>query len=158
MIKKSLFLGIYSIIVFLTALAFMICDFVMDINVLVHPILNFLLIVFGGFGLFNLVVGFIKKYPAYFFLSGILISLSALYVLLSAVDPWWIAIITFVVICIIFVCLSLVVCGNKTENIALNKSSEYKTYEERKEIKEEQDRIEREVEEENLPKIKTFKD
>ena len=156
--KSTKIIGIFSIAIFLIALAVMICQFVMGFDFLFHPILNFLLIVFAGFGLFNLISGFVKKYPAYFFLSAILIGLSALYVLLVTVSAWWVAVVSCVVLIILIACLSLIVCGNRTEDIALNKDPEYKNYEERKVEKQQADELERKTEEENLPQIKSFKD
>ena len=67
---------------------------------------------------------------------------------------WWAIAIIDVVIVILGVFLSLLVAGNKTEDIALNEKPEYKNYQQRK--------VERELEESGesveLPKIKSFED
>ena len=55
---------------------------------------------------------------------------------------------TKIVVTLIF---SLIIAGNKTEDIALNKSSDYKNYKERKLPKSQS-------QEEKLPELKSFKD
>jgi protein-S-isoprenylcysteine O-methyltransferase Ste14 len=94
-------------------------------------------------------LAFLKKSPWYFFLSAILFGLSALYLLLSLVKPWWISIIVLLVLFGIFAVLSYIRCGNKTEDIALNKSEDYKNYKDRK-----NEDLE---EKEEIPQLKSFK-
>ena len=67
---------------------------------------------------------------------------------------WWVALVILVVTVMIFPVISIIVCGNKTEDIALNKSEDYKNYEQRKAEKEAEEAAK---EPEPLPEIKSFK-
>ena len=154
--KNRMILGVCSIAIFVLALAFMIIDWVLPLGFLVHPVLNCVAILFLGFGIMTLVLAFKKKSPWYMFLSAGLIGLVALYVLLARVlSAWWIELVVTLAIFAIFAILSVTMFGNKTEDIALNKSPEYKNYEQRKAEKQ---AAEAEKEEEPLPEIKSFKD
>lgn len=142
-----------SIGIFVIALAFMICDWAIPISLLYHPVLNFVSIIFIGFGIMALIYGFKRKVPFYFFLSALLLGLVVFYVLFYYL-VWWIGLIAFVVISFIISIFSFIVVGNKTEEIALNKSPEYKNYKERQA---EKDAIEASKDAEELPEIKSFK-
>ena len=65
------------------------------------------------------------------------------------------AVISLIVVWAIFAIVSIIICGNQTENIALNKSSNYKDYKQRKVEKEES---EKEKGKEEIPTLKSFKD
>ena len=129
--KKQLAVSLYSILVIIVALAFALCDFLIPLNIWTHPALNFLFVLCIGFGILTIVFGTVKGSPWYFFLSSILFGLALIYVLLQYI-PWWIGLIITVSIWIIFAIISFISSGNKTENIALNESDEYKTYAQRK--------------------------
>lgn len=155
--KLKTVVGISSIAIVVLALTFMIVDWAVPLNLFTHPVLNFLAIIFIGFGIMTLVLAFMKKSQWFIFLSAILTGLFALYLLLNllGLNAWWIAVVIMVAIWIIYAILSITVFGYKTENIAKNKSPEYKNYEQRKA---EKAAAEAEKEEEPLPEIKSFKD
>ena len=69
---------------------------------------------------------------------------------------WWLIVIVDAVIAILFVVISFMTAGSRTEDIALNKSPDYKNYEQRSAEREEKEK----AEEENYvpPEIKSFKD
>lgn len=142
-----------SIAILLASLIVMICDWAIPLNLWTHPILNFFAVLFFGFSILCLVLGILKKSPWYFFLFATLISLVAFYVIIQYV-VWWIALIVALVDCLIIALLSLIVAGNRTENIALNNDPEYKDYKTRKAEKE---AMEQNAEPEKLPEIKSFK-
>lgn len=133
--KKTAVL-ITSIAILLVSLTVFLCDVFIGFNIGVHPVLNFLFCLAGGFGIFTLILGAIKKSPLYFFIGAFLLGLAILYVLLQ-ITFWWVAVISVVIIWIIFAIVCIIICGNQTENIALNKSSDYKNYKQRKAEKEE---------------------
>lgn len=147
--KQNKIFLIVSVLILVCSLAFLLLNQFTFKDFLVHPILNFLLFNAVCFGVLDIVLAIKGKSPWYFFLSGILFGLSVLYVLLDQVDPWWIALITLFVLFGVFALLSYIVCGNKTEDIALNKSDDYKNYKERGKEKVE--------EKEEIPVLKSFK-
>ena len=103
-----------------------------------------------------MVLAFKNASPWFFFVSAILLGIAAFYVLIQYV-AWWICLIIVFVDWGIFAVTSYMVAGNQTENIALNKSPDYKTFEERK--AEEKAKEEKEEKPEKpLPQIKSFKD
>lgn len=156
--KKNLLLGIISICIFVFALTFTILNAVLPFKFLTHPALNFFLCLFVGFGIMTLVLAFKNRSPWFFFLTAILLGLSALYVTLYYLTSlWWLCIIIFVVILAVVALTSIMVAGNKTEEIALNKSPDYKTFEQRKTEEQEKD-ANTEKTEKPLPQIKSFKD
>jgi predicted membrane protein len=145
---------VVSIIILLVSLTITLCDaLIIDFDLWVHPILTFLFFVASQLGLFVLVKGVNNKSPWQFFLSCGLLSLALLYVLIQYVFVW-LAIVIVIVFVGVMALLSLAVCGNKTENIALNKDPEYKDYKTRMAEKKAQE--DNEVKEE--VKIKSFKD
>lgn len=152
--KSRIVLGVISILIFAVALTFMILDWTLPLNFLTHPILNLLGILFTGFGIMAFVLAFTNKSVWFLFVGAIALGLVLLYVLLNCV-VWWIAIICLIVFWCMCAVLSITVFGNRTENIALNKSPDYKTYEERKAEKAE---AEKKQPEEELPTIKSFKE
>ncbi len=152
--KKQLIGSVIALVIVLASLAVMICDWAIPLNIYVHPILTFLMCLFGGLGLMCLVYGFMGKSPWYFFLSAILIGLSGFYIAVNNL-VWWISLIIVFVFWAVMGILSYMSAGNKTEDIALNKSSEYKDYKTRKAEKEAAEAAE---EPKELPKIKSFKD
>ena len=145
---------IVSLLIVVASLVVTILDWTMPLNLFIHPLLNFLLFVFAGLGLYVFVLGFAKKSPAYFFLSAILLDLSFLYVLISYSVEWYICLVCVIVLPVIVMLLSLIVNGNKTEDIALNDNDDYKNYQDRKAEEEAKKSTE---EKEELPEIKSFK-
>ena len=154
--KRNLLLGIISICILVLSLAFALVDAIVPLNLWTHPVLNFLFGIFVGFGIMTLVLAFRKALPWFFFVSAILLSLAGLYVVCQYF-VWWICIIIIVVFLAIFAVVSLMTAGNMTENIALNKSPDYKTFEQRK-AEEKEKASGEEKTEKPLPKIKSFKD
>lgn len=154
--NKQLSISIASIAILVVSFAVMLLDAIIPLNIWLHPILTFLFCNFIGFGIICLILGFSKKSPWYFFISAILIGLAFVYAFAcSAPEYWWISVVAVVVIWIIFAVLSFMVSGNQTEDIAINKSSSYKNYEQRKI---EREKAESKKEEKSLPEIKSFKD
>lgn len=152
--KKSVVLGCISICVLLAALTFALLDAFVPFTFwrYSHPVLNFLFCILLGFGVMTLVFAFRMQSPWYFFLSSVLLGLAFFYVLIQYV-VWWICLLIVVVVWSIFGVISFMSAGNKTEDIALNKSSDYKTFEQRKAEEKSEEKPEKE-----LPEIKSFKD
>ena len=144
--------AIASLIVIVISLVVMLFDIFVPLNFWTHPVLNFLFCLFIGFGVICMAFGFTKSSPWYFFLSAILLGLSLIYALIHYID-WWVGLIIVCCVWVIFAIISFIIAGNKTEDIALNKSPDYKTYEERKKLKD----IKTTTKEEEIPKIKSFK-
>ena len=154
--KKRLAVSIAAIAILVVSLAVALCDALIPLDIWVHPILTFLFCIFVGFGVMCLVFGFTKKSPWYFFLSAIFLGLAFVYAFCCSVpDFWWISLIVVAVIWAIFAILSFMSSGSHSEDIALNKSPDYKNYEQRKADRE---RAESEKQPEPLPEIKSFKD
>jgi ABC-type multidrug transport system fused ATPase/permease subunit len=151
--NKRLVLGLTSIAVILVSLAVMLVDIFAPLNLWTHPVLNLLFCMFVGFGILTLVLAVKSKSPWYFFLSAFLLGLALFYALMQYVK-WWIALVVLLLLLIVVAIISVIVAGNKTEDIALNKSAEYKDYKQRREEK-----IAKEENEqpEELPQIKSFK-
>ena len=154
--KKNLLLGILSICIFVLSLTFAIIDWAVPLKVWTHPILNFLFALCIGFGIMSFALACVKRSPWYFFLSAILIGLAALYVTLQYI-VWWLCLIIIIVFMAVTSITSIMVAGNKTEEIALNKSPDYKTFEQRKAEEKEKEASEEKIEK-PLPQIKSFKD
>ena len=150
---KKIVYTITSSLIVLFALAFCILDWKLKIDFGYHPILSFLFVIFAGFGIVVLVLAFQAKSPWFFFTSAIMVGLSVFYVMFYY-TRYWVAIIVTVGIWALFAILSIVICGNTTENIALNKSPDYKDYKQRRAEKLE---AEANKPEEELPEIKSFK-
>lgn len=146
---------IASIAILVVSLVVTLCDALVPLNIWVHPILTFLFCAFVGFGAMLLACAFIKHSPFYFFLSAGLLGLALFYAVINYTE-WWIALIALFVTWGVFACLSFLVNGNKTEDIALNKSENYKNYEQRRAEKQAAEAKEEENPKE-LPKIKSFK-
>jgi len=154
--KKQLALSVSSIAILVVSLVVMLLDIFIPIDLWVHPILTFLFCVFIGFGIMCLALGFSEKSPWFFFLSAILLGLAFIYAFVCSVSEyWWISLVVVAVVWAIFAVLSFMSAGNRTEDIALNKSPEYKNYEQRKA---EREKAESEAKPETLPEIKSFKD
>lgn len=153
--KSRLVIGIISIIILVASVAITLCDAFIPWNIWIHPILTFLFCIFVGFGILLICVGFIKKSVWFFFLSSLLIGFALIYAIAMTIDKWWVGFIIVPVVWAIFGILSVLRNGNHTEDIALNKSPDYKDYEQRKAEKEQLEASEPVKE---LPKIKSFKD
>lgn len=152
-IKKKGYL-LSSILIILSALVFCVLDWTLVLNFCLHPITNFLFVLFIGFGFLTLILAVKNKSPWFFFVSAIFLGLSAFYVSIFYV-VYWVSIIITISLLAVFVILSLIICGSKTEDIALNKSPDYKNYQQRKE---EKAILESEKPQEDIPVIKSFKD
>ncbi len=151
--KKQLILSIASIAILLISLAVMLCDFLVPLNIWIFPVLTFLFCLFIGFGIMSLILGFYYRSPWYFFLSAILLGLALFYAVIQYVT-WWICLVVLLVLWAIVAIVSYMSSGNKTEDIALNKSPEYKNYNQRKA---EKLKAEAEKEPDEMPEIKSFK-
>ncbi len=152
--RKQLAYGIVSIVILIAALTLTLCDALIPLNIWVHPVLTFLFALFVGFGLMCLVLGIAKKSAWYLFLAAILLGLSLFYALIHYIK-WWLVLIILVVLWLIVSIFCFLIATHKTESIALNKSSDYKNYVQRKEEKAAADK--ESAEKEELPQIKSFK-
>ena len=151
--KIYLIIALISVIL---SVAFMVVNYLVFPLFLVHPVLNAIALLSLILSITSFVVAIKNKAPVYFMLGGFLLSLVTLYLLLALViELWWIAVVCTVAVLVVTMLLSYIVAGNKTEDIALNKSPEYKNYEQRKAEKE---ALEKGKEPEELPEIKSFKD
>ncbi len=151
--RKQLVYGIVSIVILLASLSLTLCDALIPLNIWVHPALTFVFALAVGFGAMCVVLGVAKKSAWYIFLAAILLGIALFYVLIHYIK-WWLVLITIVVFWLIIRVICFLIINNNTENIALNKSKDYKNYEERCA---EKATTESDVKPEDLPKIKTFK-
>lgn len=151
--KKRLTLCIISVAILVCSLVVMLCDLLIPLSFWTHPVLNFLFCMALGFGVMALVVGVKEKAPWQFLVSACLLGLSLFYLLIQYLE-WWVCLIICLVFVIIVSLLSTMRSGNKTEDIALNETKDYKNYQQRREEKIEEES--KTVEE--LPQIKSFKD
>ncbi len=152
--KKQLAVTLVCIAVLVVSLVITLLDALVPLKIWVHPALTFLFCLCVGFGVLLSVLGFARKSVFYFFLSAILLGLALVYALSNYID-WWIGVIVVAVVWAIFGCVSFIANGNRTEDIALNKSPDYKDYKQRKAEKEAAEQAE---EKKELPEIKSFKD
>lgn len=153
--KNTINIVICSIILIVSAILMILAIAIKEFTLFSHPILAFLFSLNVGLVLLNLVNGIIYKSTVCFMLFSATLLYVATYSLIEFANLiWWAIAIIDVVIVILGVFLSLLVAGNKTEDIALNEKPEYKNYQQRK--------AERELEESGesveLPKIKSFED
>ena len=154
--KKNLIVGISILAVLFISLTFLLLNVFIPFTLWVHPVLNFLFVMFVGFGILTLVAGFKTKNPWFFFWASVLLGLSMFYVLLNYMKLWWIVLIILVVFWAAMAVMSIMRVGS-VEDVSLNKSPEYKTYDQRK--AEEAAKAETEEKEEKpLPTLKSFKD
>lgn len=152
--QKTIYL--VSISILIVSLVITLLDAFIPLNIWVHPILTFLFCLAVGFGILCVVLAFIKKSAWCFFVSSILLGLSFIYAFsCSLKSKWWISLIIVVIVWAILALSSIMHAGNKTEDISLNKSEEYKNYQQRKL---EREQAEKEKQEEPLPEIKSFSD
>ncbi len=154
--KSQLVTSIASIAIFLISLAVMICDFVIPLDLWTHPILTFIFCLSVGFFVLSILLGMVKKSVWYLFLGAICVTFSIIYPF-AHTDFWWIGIIVTIVSWALIAIISYILMGSRTEDIALNKSPEYKNYKQRAAEKQEAEKAEQELQEE-LPQIKSFKD
>ena len=153
--KRNIVLGVVSICILLVALTLALLEALVPFQIwpgFSHPTLDFLLCIFVGFGVMTLVFAFEKRSPWYFFLTASLLAPALFYVLIHFI-PWWICLIVVFVLWAVSAIVSFMRAGNQTEDIALNKSPDYKNYEQRKAEESKEEKPEKE-----LPKIKSFKD
>ena len=152
--KKQLAVTLVGIAILVVSLTMTLLDALVPLEIWLHPALTFLFCICVGFGVLLTVLGFVNKSVFYFFLSSILLGLALVYALSNYID-WWIGVIVVAVVWAIFGCVSFIANGNRTEDIALNKSPDYKDYKQRKAEKEAAEQAE---EKKELPEIKSFKD
>lgn len=155
--KKQAVYSVAALAVIILALVLTILEWTEVFVICSHPVFMFFLVAAAGLGIIVTVQGAENKSPFRFFLAAVLFIYVASYALADFASlPWWIILIVDVVILILFVTVSFMVAGNKTEAIALNKSPDYKNYEERQAEREAKEK----AEEENYtpPEIKSFKD
>ena len=150
---RRLIVGIISIAIILVSLALVLVDIFIPVKIFSHTVLNLVLFMPTGFGLLCFVLALIDKSPWYFFLSAVLLGVALFYLLLHYIF-WWLSLIFAVLLISIIANLSIIFVGYKTEDIALNKSPDYKDYKQRKE---EKLMAEKEEKVEELPEIKSFK-
>lgn len=155
--KKNIGTIIASCAILVIAAVLMIVRWcVADFKFCSHPLFLFALVISVGFGVLELVLAVKYKSPFRFMLAAVLFAYAVSYSLADfAKMPWWLIMLIAVVVCGLFVGLSYVLCGNRTEEIALNESPDYKNYEQRRA---EREAAEKNEEEKELPKIKSFKD
>lgn len=154
--KSNVIFSIISLFILAVALTLTLLDALIPLGIWLHPALTFLFVNFAGFGIMVTVFAVMKKSPWFFFISALLIGFALFYVLIFYL-AWWLALIIVVAVWTDYAVLSLIIAGNQTENIALNKSEDYKTFEERN--AEQAAQAEKEPEEtQELPKLKSFKD
>lgn len=151
--KNQVLLSIISILIIIVAIAVMICDWAVPLNIFMHPVLTFFMIVFGGFGILCYALGGVKKSSWFFLIGAFQIGLVIIYVLICVRVYWYIALIVMLSFWTITGIVTFLVCGNKTEEIALNKSSNYKDYKQRNAEQQKDDNTKNE----ELPEIKSFK-
>ena len=154
--RNSVIMGIVAIAILCIALVFTLLDALIPIEFLIHPALNFLLIVFTGFGIMLAITGFVKKSTWFFFLGAALLGFALFYVLINFV-VWWLCLIIVPAFWGIFAIISVIRAGNMTESVALNNSDDYKTFDERKAEDAKNAKPDADDTEE-LPKLKSFKD
>ena len=154
--KSNVVMGIVAIAILCVALVFTLLDALIPIGLFIHPALNFLLIVFAGFGIMLAITGFIRKSTWFFFLGAELSGFALFYVLINFVI-WWLCLIIVLAFWAILAIVSIIRIGNMTESVALNDSDDYKTFDERKAEEAKNAKADAKTEEE-LPKLKSFKD
>ncbi len=155
--KKQLAYALSTLAVFLIALILTVLEWCKIFTLCSHPVFMFFLVVSAGLGVLATVRAFTEKSPFFFFLAAVLFMYLVSYCLADFVHMiWWLIAIVAIVIAVVFVVFSFITAGNKTEQIALNKSPDYKNYEQRRAEREEKEK----TEEENYvpPEIKSFKD
>ncbi len=135
--KNRLLTSLSSIAILLIALTVAVLDAVIPtFDLWVHPILTFIFVLFLGFGIMSLIMGFTRSSTWYFFLSAILLGFAFAYgFICTFMEFWWLAIIIVVVLWAVIALISIAFNGNKTEDIALNSRPDYKVYADRKKDK-----------------------
>ena len=147
---SALFIAVVSAV-------FAIIDGVKDWGITSHPILTFIFFACAGFSVLLLIAGIIRKYVWHIFCGACLALFVFVYAGFDVFNfKWWITLIIAFVLVIIFVGLSIIIAGRKTEEIALNDHVEYKDYKQRQAEKAEAEKL-AEENQEPLPEIKTFK-
>ncbi len=130
--KNRLVNGIVSILILIVSLALMIIDFVSPtVNILLHPVLTFLLGICVGFGVFYILLGLLRKSAFYTLGGAFCFGLALLYVL-SCLLVWWIGLIVVIVFWLVMGIVNTIVNGNSADDCAMNKEGDgYKPYAER---------------------------
>ena len=147
--KKNFLTAFLSIAIIIISLTFFIINVVKPLDIWTHPILNFLVLLFLGFGLLFTLKGFFSKSTITILFGSIMLSLSIFYITIQYL-PWYVALISSVCYALCISIISNTLYGNKND-YADNDSPDYKNYLERK-----MENV-NEKEKEDLPKIKSFK-
>lgn len=131
--KSKKDIAIVSVVLVLAVIVMVLRITVSGFAFFAHPIFAFLFVLCLGLGVLYLVNGIIYKSPVDFFMFALNFFFVLTYLLIDfAKLAWWAVLIIDVVAVVLSVFLSLVISGNRTEDIALNEKSGYKTYAERK--------------------------
>ena len=78
-------------------------------------ILNFFFVIFLGFGIIGILVGFVQKKTFSLFIGSILFSVGLFYALFNLFSIWWIALILCLVFIAIIAIISYICFGNKSD-------------------------------------------
>lgn len=147
--KKNLLTAFLSIAIIIISLSFFIVNVVKPLDIWTHPILNFLVLLFLGFGLMFTIKGFLSKSSITILFGSILLSLAIFYITIQYL-AWYVALISSVCYALCISIISNTLYGNKND-YADNDSLDYKNYLERKTEESNKE------DQEDLPKIKSFK-
>lgn len=150
--KNKMIVSIVSISILIFSVVVMLLDILIPLNFWTHPALNFFFCLFLGYSVLSFYFGFKNNAPWFVLLGAVLLGFALFYVVMQYLF-WWVGLIVALVLWGIVAILGCVRFFNKTEQV-LNDNSDYKTYEQRKAEKEE---LEKNIEKEELPKIKSFK-
>ena len=127
-----------ALIIVVVSLALMIITLILPIEKRVmHPLLFFVYSLSIGFGVMSLCYGIIRKSPVPFFLATLplLITLTISLIVFAKLI-WWAILVSDVVLLFVVMLISLILNGNRTEQIALNTDPNYKTFKEKEAEKE----------------------
>ena len=132
---------IISLCIVVLSLAFMIITLVLPVDQrIMHPLLLFVYALSIGFGILSICYGIIRKSPAYFFLAVLpLLIVLTISLIVFAHLIWWAIIVSDGVLLFVVGTLSLIINGNRTEDIAMNTAPDYKTFQQK-----EKERLEKE--------------
>jgi hypothetical protein len=150
---------VYSIALLVIAVAsavVAIIDGVKGWGISSHPILTFIFILCAGISLLLLIGGIVRKYVWHIFCGAGLFILALFYAGFDVFKfDWWINLIIAFALIFVFVGISVIIAGKKTEEIALNDHVEYKDYKQRQAEKLEAEKL-AESEQGPMPELKTF--
>lgn len=153
----SIVYSIALLVIAVSSAVVAIIDGVKGLGITSHPILTFIFIASSGIALLLLIGGIVRKYVWHIFCGAGLFILALFYAGFVVFDfEWWINLIIAIALIFVFVGISVIIVGRKTEEIALNDHVEYKDYKQRQAEKLEAEKL-AENECAPMPEIKTFK-